>query len=87
MEHTPKNLLIRAIRRNSVSGGAKTASDKALKDVRQFRAQLQIEPLTLERRLYELGVLPSPEEMLSLETGTGEPDDGSQHGHGRDAAS
>jgi len=87
MEHTPKNLLIRAIRRKSGSGGAKAAGDKALKDVRQFRSQLQIEPLTLGRRLYELGVLPSPEQLPSAEAGTGQSDDGSQHRHGQDSAS
>lgn len=87
MEHTPKNLLIRAVRRKSGSGGAKTAGDKALNDVRQLRSQLQIEPLTLERRLYELGVLPSPGELPSREAGIGESDHGSQHGQDRGAAS
>ena len=93
MEHTPKNLLIRAIMRKSGSGSAKAAGDKALKDVRQFRSQLQIEPLTLERRLYELGVLPSPSQfhnrtrLHAPEAGTGKPEDGSQLGQDRDAAS
>ena len=95
MEHTPKNLLIRAVRRKSGSGGTKAASDKALQDVRQLRRQLQIEPLSLERRLSELGVLPLSENMSRSESGavvdfgkgTGRPDAGSLHGQDRDAAS
>lgn len=95
MEHTPKNLLIRAIRRKSGSGGAKAPSDRALNDVRKFRSQLQIEPLTLERRLYELGILSSPEKLPSPEAGAvvnfgkeaGDIDYGSGPGHDRDAAS
>ena len=87
MEHTPKNLLIRAIRRKSGGGGAKAAGDKALNDVRQLRSHLQIQPLTLERRLYELGVLPSPEELPIPEARSAPQDDGRRHGQDRDAAS
>lgn len=56
MEHTPKNLLIRAIRR---SGGTSptAAAHKANADVRNLRAQLGVEPLTLERQLMEFNLL------------------------------
>ncbi len=60
MEHTPKNLLLRAIRRTSTNSAAKLASAKAIADVRQLRAQLGVEALALERRLTELGVLEQP---------------------------
>jgi hypothetical protein len=61
MEHTPKNLLIRAVRRKSANAGAKTVANKALIDVRRLRSQLGVEPLSLERRLNELGQLSAPE--------------------------
>jgi SAM-dependent methyltransferase len=61
MEHTPKNLLIRAVRRKSANAGAKAAASKALIDVRKLRSQLGVEPLSLERRLSELGQLSAPE--------------------------
>lgn len=86
-EHTPKNLLIRAIKRRAGSGGAKAASDKALTDVRQLRSQLQIQPLTLERRLCELGVLAPPEKLPSPPPSTGQLDDGSPPSQDWDAAS
>lgn len=86
-EHTPKNLLIRAIKRRAGSGGAKAASDKALTDVRQLRSQLQIQPLTLERRLCELGVLAPPEKLPSPPPSTGQLDDGSPPIQDWDAAS
>jgi len=57
-EHTPKNLLIRAIRRSGTSG-SRAAADKALADVRNLRSQLGVEPLTLERRLMDSGLLES----------------------------
>jgi hypothetical protein len=63
MEHTPKNLLIRAIRRESSSSGVKISARKAMADVQQLRSQLGVEPLALERRLNELGSLPSTEDM------------------------
>ena len=59
MEHTPKNLLIRAIRRDGGGRGGKAAARKALSDVRNLRSQLGVEPLTLERRLMESGALES----------------------------
>ena len=61
MEHTPKNLLIRAIKRTSGSVGAKALAANALSEVRHLRSQLGIEPLTLERRLNDPGVLKSPD--------------------------
>ncbi len=61
MEHTPKNLLIRAVRRKSASGIAKSAARKALTDVVKLRSQLAVDSLSLERRLTELGQLPSAE--------------------------
>ncbi|MEJ7592870.1 MAG: SAM-dependent methyltransferase [Planctomycetaceae bacterium] len=87
MEHTPKNLLIRAIKRRSVGGSAKAAGDKALTDVRQLRLQLGTGPLTLERRLNELGVLTLAEELQSPEARTGQETDACQSGQDEDAAS
>lgn len=72
MEHTPKNLLIRAIKRKSGRGGSKVATVKAIKEVRQLRLQLGIGPLTLERRLYELDVLALAEDRQGSETNTGQ---------------
>ena len=62
MEHTPKNLLLRAIRRKSGTGGGSRASVQALMDILQMRSQLGIGPLSLERRLNELGMLSPPED-------------------------
>ncbi|MBC7964747.1 MAG: SAM-dependent methyltransferase, partial [Fuerstia sp.] len=62
MEHTPKNLLLRAIRRKSGTGGGNAASAKARIEILQMRSQLGIRPLSLERRLNELGVFPPSEE-------------------------
>ena len=81
MEHTPKNLLIRAIKRKSGSAGAKAAGDKALTDVRQLRSQLGVGPLTLERRLNEHGVLTLAEELQSAGANPG------HHSESMDAAS
>ncbi len=63
MEHTPKNLLIRAIRRDSRNRCVKETAKNAMADVWQMRSQLGIEPLALERRLNEFGVLPPTEDM------------------------
>ena len=65
IEHTPKNLLIRATRRTTDSSGETTAIRKALADVQHLRAQLQVGPLTLERRLNEAGMLTAPERSQS----------------------
>ena len=81
MEHTPKNLLIRAVKRIPGSSGAKVMASQALADVRQLRSQLGVEPLTLERRLNKFGLLPSLEELQSPEGNTG------QHLQDKDAAS
>ena len=54
-EHTPKNLLIRGVRNQEyLAVDAKTRSSS---DVGALRALLGIPPLTLERRLVELGIL------------------------------
>ncbi|MCY2979182.1 MAG: SAM-dependent methyltransferase [Planctomycetota bacterium] len=54
-EHTPKNLLIRSVRNQEyLATDAKTRSSS---DVGTLRALLGIPPLTLERRLVELGML------------------------------
>ncbi|MEI7461878.1 MAG: SAM-dependent methyltransferase [Pirellula sp.] len=54
-EHTPKNLLIRGVRNQEyLATDAKTRSSS---DVGPLRALLGIPPLTLERRLVELGIL------------------------------
>ena len=69
MEHTPKNLLIRAVRRKSASGATKAAASKALTDVLKLRSQLDVQPLSLERKLNELGQL-SLAEMSSVDSST-----------------
>jgi SAM-dependent methyltransferase len=66
MEHTPKNLLIRSVRRSHRNGSDSAA--RALSDVRRLREQLNIPPMTLERRLVEAGRLP-PEHLHSVEFG------------------
>ena len=81
LEHTPKNLLIRAIKRMPGSSGATAMARKALADVRQLRSQLGVEPLTLERRLNKLGLLTSLEKLQCPEGNNG------QHGRDKDAAS
>ncbi|MCA9010490.1 MAG: SAM-dependent methyltransferase [Planctomycetaceae bacterium] len=73
IEHTPKNLLIRATRRTSGSTGAKTAAAKALTDARQLRRQLGTEPLALERRLNELGLIATPNEQQQPENEADKP--------------
>ncbi len=85
IEHTPKNLLIRATRRMSGSNGetsatSKTVTRKALVDVQHLRAQLDVGPLTLERRLIEAGVLAASERSQSLENNAG------KHAQDKDAA-
>lgn len=73
IEHTPKNLLIRATRRTSGSTGAKTAAAKALIDARQLRRQLGTGPLALERRLNELGLIAASDERPHLENEADKP--------------
>ncbi len=71
MEHTPKNLLIRAIRRKSGGASAKAAASKALTDVLKLRSQLGVECLSLERRLNELSLLTwsaSPESPVAADS-------------------
>lgn len=53
-EHTPKNLLIRAVRRQSTDG----VQEKDLRQLEEFRHELKTGPLCLERRLRENGMLP-----------------------------
>ncbi len=54
-DHTPKNLLIRSVRRPAAQKIESRAA--ALEEVRQLRKQLQIEPLQLERQLANAGLL------------------------------
>lgn len=56
-EHTPKNLLIRAVLRKSQLGEAQVQADTALQEVASFAAQLGVPRLTLERKLIEQGSL------------------------------
>jgi hypothetical protein len=56
-EHTPKNLLIRAVLRKSQLGDAQVQADTALQEVASFAAQLGVPRLTLERKLIEQGSL------------------------------
>ncbi len=72
MEHTPKNLLIRAVRRKSANVSAKAAAGKALTDVLKLRSQLGVDALSLERRLNELGLLPSSENSELAEVAEGQ---------------
>ncbi len=53
-EHTPKNLLIRAVRRRNATG----VQENDLRQLEEFRQELKISPLQLERRLRENGMLP-----------------------------
>jgi hypothetical protein len=55
MEHTPKNLLIRSVRRPDRN--ATDSAARAIMEVRRLRSQLGLPPLTLERRLIELNRL------------------------------
>ncbi len=56
-EHTPKNLLIRAVLRKSQLGEAQVQADTALQEVASFASQLGVPKLTLERQLIEQGSL------------------------------
>ncbi len=56
MEHTPKNILLRSVRRNDRT--AEDVAQKSLAEVTSLRAQLGVPPLTLERRLLEINALP-----------------------------
>ncbi|MDA1231312.1 MAG: SAM-dependent methyltransferase [Planctomycetota bacterium] len=85
MEHTPKNLLIRAIRRKPGIGGAKSVAGKALTELRRQRSRLGIPPLMLERRLNELDLLASLQDMPGIDTSIEE--NGLQQRQDKDAAS
>jgi SAM-dependent methyltransferase len=61
-EHTPKNLLIRAVLRKSQLGEGQVQADTALQEVASFAAQLGVPRLTLERQLIEQGSLKATEE-------------------------
>ena len=54
-EHTPKNLLIRSVRNQECP--ATDAKTRSRSEVGTLRALLGIPPLTLERKLVELGIL------------------------------
>ena len=72
MEHTPKNLLIRAVRRKSANSSAKAVAGKALTDVLKLRSQLGVDALSLERRLNELGQWSSSENLELAEVAEGQ---------------
>ena len=57
MEHTPKNLLIRSVRKPE--GRVSDAAARAMAEVHRLRSHLGIPPLTLERRLAQFELLPS----------------------------
>ena len=57
MEHTPKNLLFRSVRKPASSDS--DAAERALSEVNRLSLLLNIPPLTLERRLVEFGLLPA----------------------------
>ena len=67
MEHTPKNLLIRSVRRSEKS--SRESSEKALEDVVRLRTQLNVPPLTLERRLFQQLPLPDSSPPSLSDTG------------------
>ena len=56
-EHTPKNLLIRAVLPTSNTTGSKSKQVAALQEVLSIRKDWGIQPLFLERRLLELKML------------------------------
>jgi hypothetical protein len=56
-EHTPKNLLIRAVLPTSNTTGSKSKQVEALQEVLSIRKAWGIQPLFLERRLSELKIL------------------------------
>lgn len=60
MEHTPKNLLLRAVRVQSHRPERRLYELQALQQVTDFRQLLRIPPLSLERLLHESGLLPAP---------------------------
>jgi len=53
MEHTPKNILIRGIRKSKSGEAVKLAGVRAMKEHLQMRTLLDVPPLALERRLME----------------------------------
>lgn len=55
MEHTPKNLLLRCVRKSKRASPAEAT--EAMTEIASLRSQLRIPPLTLERRLTEQGSL------------------------------
>jgi hypothetical protein len=57
MEHTPKNLLLRCVRRTAGKEDRRVAEQSSLRDVVALRKSLNLPALTLERRLGELGLL------------------------------
>lgn len=60
-EHTPKNLLIRAVLPTSNTTGSKSKQIAAVKEVLAIRKDWGIQPLFLERRLLELKILGNDE--------------------------
>jgi SAM-dependent methyltransferase len=66
MEHTPKNLLLRCVRRPAGKEDRRVAEQTTLQDVIAFRKSLHLPALTLERRLGELGLLKGRTESSGL---------------------
>jgi len=66
MEHTPKNLLIRSVRRPEKA--PRDSAEKALEEILHLRAQLNVPPLTLERRLIEQHALPNSAGLAMFST-------------------
>ena len=60
MEHTPKNLLLRAIRVHSRTPERTAHEKRVFNEAAVFRSMLQIPPLALERQLLESGLLTNP---------------------------
>ncbi|MEY3459672.1 MAG: hypothetical protein RL215_2829 [Planctomycetota bacterium] len=58
LEHTPKNLLLRAIRVQARAADRALHEQRALRQAIEFRRTLHIPPLALERQLQGLGLLP-----------------------------
>lgn len=67
MEHTPKNLLLRSVRKPA--GSVSEAAARALSEVNRLSLLLNIPPLTLERRLVEFGLLPSSSDQAMHDRG------------------
>ncbi|MEI7698279.1 MAG: SAM-dependent methyltransferase [Planctomycetia bacterium] len=66
MEHTPKNLLLRCVRRPAGKEDRRVSEQSSLLELVGFRRTLNLPALTLERRLSELGLLKDRPENSGL---------------------